>query len=327
MKKVKALVLSTMAIVVNAQWVTHASFVTHRNFSCAFQSANFNCWLLDGNGNASRAERCAGLKYLTDLTAALDPAFLWDKFDGRTIYFEGDSVMSQSFANFACRLEPFLESISLARNLDSPCSNFNLCLPRSAKHPYDGAAARFGTNNRSIEVLYANAVVPTVGAMATALERLSRGDIYVFNYGLHLHVTTEQYGDIESALLEALPLVAALQASGVHVVWRETTAPHFASSEGSGLWSPDLRDAQTAYTARCADAEELDADVAWGRSTNAVSTPFWEAHGVPILRVWNATFAAPAACHIGGGRDCVHYCEPGVLNVATDALLVYLFEL
>ena len=319
--------LAAALVAVGAQWTSHPSYVTHRNFSCAFQSANFNCWLLDvdgdGNATSSRSELCAGLHYQP--TPEIDPRFLWDKFDGRTIYFEGDSVMSQSFANLACRLEPFLLSFALIRAPDSPCSNFNLCLPRSAKHPYDGATARFGDHNRSVEVLYVNAVVPTVASMATALSRLARGDVYVFNYGLHLHVITDQYKDITSALEEALPLVTALRANGVHVVWRETTAPHFAASaQLSGLWSPDLRDAQTAYAARCADAEDLDRDAAWGQSTNAVSTPFWAAHDVPVLHVWNATFLAPAACHIGGGRDCVHYCEPGVLNAVTDALIVHL---
>ena len=335
-----------MLALTSADWLLHDTPIFHRNFSCVFQSANFNCWLpgLNGGSNSNnRAEICAGLKYVPNDSSFVrpHPSFLFTKFNGRTFYFEGDSISSQHFANFACRLEPFLTYYNLDRSKGSPCSNFNLCLPPSTKHPYDGAVATFSmnvsTNDSStpntmtemmtIKVVYSNAIVPTAASLAAVNSSLQAGDVYVFNYGLHLHITTAAYGDIAKVLREVLPTVAELRARGVHVIWRETIAPQFDTPDRSGLWDPTLRPAQNNFSARCVDVWEIDPDTAWKRSTNAVSTQLFESIGVPVLYVWNATLQAPSACHIGGGRDCVHYCEPGVLNYLTDTLLTHLFRL
>jgi len=65
---------------------------------------------------------------------------------------------------------------------------------------------------------------------------------------------------------------------------------------------------------------------AWEVNTNSISTPLLKVSGIPILNIWNASRTANAACHVGTGVDCVHYCEPGVVSYFNDALLSYLWH-
>ena len=45
----------------------------------------------------------------------------------------------------------------------------------------------------------------------------------------------------------------------------------------------------------------------------SLSSLFLLHSGIPILRVWNATFTAPPQCHIGHGVDCVHFYIPSAI--------------
>jgi hypothetical protein len=308
---------------VNGQWTFNDYPNFHRNYSCIFQSSNFNCWHFD---NSSRPDNCSMIRYFPNANfERIDPVFLFSKFNGSKLHFEGDSISGQTFANLACRLQPYLNDYKIERE-GKWCNDENLCHQNSKWNTYGSARATFNWDSYNIEISYNSSYVPSRNKMLT---HLKPNDVFVFNYGLHLdRFANEKNFNIEySILIGLISSINALKHAGVHVVWQETIAPLFLTSDKTGLHSKELVEKQKLFEAKCVDVDQINRAAAWQRSTNSLTTPLMIKEGISVLNIWNATLSAPAVCHIGGGRDCVHFCEPGVLNYASDLLLHYLHKL
>lgn len=278
------------------KWFLNDSPIFRPNFTCSFQDDSYNCAHFD---NSTRHERCSMMRYFPHAQfMRIDPIFIFSKFNGSKIYFEGDSIIRQTFFNLACRLQPHLRNDTI--------------ISGGTSHGLRGGT--FSFNQFSIDINYASSVDPLKSIFQS---QLKPRDIYIFNHGLHLH--TRDY----SGLIKMIPTINTLRQFGVHVVWQETIAPQFLSTDNSGLWSREME-----FThANCVNIDLMNISAAWKKSTNAFTTPLMQKEGIPVLNIWNATFSAPAMCHVGKGSDCVHFCENGVLNYASDLLLHFLYNL
>lgn len=295
-------------------WTSNDSSIFHKNFSCPFAVANWNCWNFDSESRL-RAEKCARHRYFPfPEFQRLDLTFLFGKFNGSRIFMEGDSITQQHFINFACRLQPYLKTFSLSRD-GHWCNEGNICLPPNLHNTLQEGSATFGLLNTEIHLQYSQ---PPGVCGSRFLDILKPGDVHLFNFGLH------GSADTEKCLQRYLAHAPLLISKGVHMIWRETIATQFNTT--SGTYLPDLiTKQQITKTAHCVDSDHLDTRLAWSESTNSRVTPLMLQHGIPVLPVWNATLNSPSSCRIGKGIDCVHFCEPGVVNYFTDLLLHYLF--
>lgn len=302
----------------NGTWFANDGLM-HENFTCPFAVYNFNCW----TQSQDKAKYCAGQRYIPNKSfERVDHTSLFTKFMNRRIIFEGDSISELSFINLACRLVPFLLSHHIHREKFSCVNHRDVCTPDNDYAPIHYAKAIFSLfeNNIAVE-FWAN----WDGSTAKPWHTLERGDVLVLNHGLHFMPYRMQ--EFHAFIVQIVPQLRDLQRRGVHVVWRETSAPKFLTGDSSGVWSTELRPQQEANEARCVDMDKIDLDAAWKGSTNSFSTPYMKKNGIPVLNIWKASLRANGACNIGGGRDCIHFCEPGVYNYFTDILLAYLWKL
>lgn len=232
---------------IEGKWFFNDSPAFHKNFSCIFQTANFDCFYFD---NSTRPDYCSKIRYFPNVKfMRTDQVFLFSKFNGSQINLEGDSISSQSFTNLACRLQPYLNTYEIDRERKADCNHHNLCHLGNLSHLYAKVHATFTFDGYSIGVNYENKVVPSNSVM---LNRLKQGDIYIFNYGLHLH--SNRY----SKLVDLIPIIKIQQHAGVHVVWQETIAPQFLTSDKTGLYSEAVRDKQEFFAAKCVNIDQID---------------------------------------------------------------------
>jgi hypothetical protein len=279
--------------------------------------ANYNCWYIDDN--SERADKCARLSYEPFPNFKTNASIVFDKFDGHEIFFHGDSTSLQSFINLTCRLQSYLINHSILRSSKSVCNDENLCLRNDAWNGYQRASGLFSNDTAVVRITF-----EAISAPKYVPFHLKPNDLYIFNHGLHMGYYQDSYTMLKNLVFDDVTL---LKNSGVNVLWRETIAPQFLVSTQDGLWSQTLREDQKNHLAQCVDRDKLNVELAWNQSTNFFTTPLMEEANISILRIWNVTLSAPAFCHIGGGRDCVHYCEPGVFNYITDALLYHIRSL
>ena len=105
------------------------------------------------------------------------------------------------------------------------------------------------------------------------------------------------------------------------LVWREVTAQHFGAAGGHYTGSADYNYLNMSHVCIQHPPAEMEAGNKWNPSGNAIM----EAHGVPILRVWDSTQQAHFA-HVGYG-DCTHYGNaPGPVTEHWTLLLTNLLE-
>jgi hypothetical protein len=314
--------------VVTAEWIANDISPVLSNFSCPFAVIGWNCLNFLPEGSEARGQACAQLRYVPGIDEVADfqrydPIRLFSIYNGATIYFDGDSLSTQHFADFSCRLQPYLLTSKIQRASSAQwCNQWNLCHPEHKQGPITGGEATFGFRKMVVRVilrLRSNFRQSLLQDMSS----LTKGDVVVANAGMHHDI-----GFMTPEVTKLLPAISKATMRGVRVIWRETTASHFRDSpDRSGLWSNVFTDKQLKHEAFCADGDFFDATLAWEQSFgNAQLTKLLTDNNITVLRIWNATFSAPSMCHVGGGRDCVHFCFPGVMGYATDLLLFHLLH-
>jgi hypothetical protein len=105
--------------------------------------------------------------------------------------------------------------------------------------------------------------------------------------------------------------------SNLSFAYQEMVAPHFPTPIGvfRKKWNS---------SAGCVDT--YDVEHAFASSCNRITDQLLNASGIPILRVWNATQKAGPSAHIGLGRDCLHFCNPGVPSMFAEQFTHFLLE-
>jgi hypothetical protein len=305
---------------VSGAWLEDNAPAMPANFSCPFAMVGWNCVAFRKPQPDANAVQCARLRYVPDDEASfarIDPLVVLRRWNGSTVYFDGDSVTIQHYVEFCCRLLPFIiGQPAISRQPTSvACNTGNVCHPNHPMGPIKSSSATFGYGSARVRVVALAQVNDFRYSLFNNLRIVKSGDVIVANHGLHGSEASHM-----QHLTRIMPALQAARARGVSIIWRETTASNFADCPG-GLRCAVAQRKQPSATAQCGAYTMLNVSLAWTQSTNERVTALMRANGIPILRVWNATFTAPPECHIGGGRDCVHFCIPGPLGYLVDALL------
>jgi hypothetical protein len=321
----------TFFAAVAAQWIPDSPPAIGVNFTCPFSVLSWNCLEVHSPAPgvpapSENAAFCASLRYIPPEEPAffrIDPVAFIRLFNGSTIWFDGDSVTTQSYVEFSCRFSPFLlGSPTLRRSpVQHECNQWNLCHNNTKNGPITAGDASFVAGKNRIRIVGFGRTYNLAGSILNNLSFVQRGDAVVVNQGHHGPEMTHI-----DFLRPMLPSIKAAQQRGVIIIWRETTASHFLTDAKDAAYNEHVRVSQPGFGAVCADATFQDHERSWIASKNKLVNAFLEENGVPILRIWEATFQAPAVCHVGGGRDCVHFCIPGVVGYIVDALLFMLFK-
>jgi hypothetical protein len=133
-------------------------------------------------------------------------------------------------------------------------------------------------------------------------------DVFVLNQGLHYMNRDRKTTDLLSELRKITPALLRALSKNITIFWRETSAVHFNTTDG--YWKEDIRGFQSNRSASCVPSSALNATVSYANA-NELITPFFESLGIPVLRTWEASFLIPEMCHVGEGRDCLHFLLPG----------------
>ena len=227
---------------------------------------------------------------------------------GRTIVFMGDSLTRQHFIATACRLRLDHELLHFAADFKDRESSKGPAL-LSAIATFRASNATFtlrldNDKNRTHESLLDAGLEAYVAARCADLRR---DDVVVINVGAHYRNTPDTYGErVRSALRVAANCTPL-------VIWRETAANHFSDGNWHGQHHCHDRTALQDWHVSGPDSETYPV-------LNALANAAAEENGIPILRVYNDSLAAGALAHIGG-RDCLHWCLPGVPDLWATELL------
>jgi hypothetical protein len=318
-------------VICYGEWIHTDIPATMINFTCPFSVVGWNCYNFAVANSQERGSLCSRYRYLPPDPDVkffrVDAVQLFRKYNGSSIYFDGDSITGQHFVDFSCRLLPWLESYDMPRlPARAWCNIGNICHEEKNNNgPFLWARATFRFErfliHTHVRTTYAN-IQDSLLFDKNFRANLKAGDVFVANFGMHFSPT-----EITDKMVTIADALDQLKKMFVSVFWRETTASHFGGTvDRSGYWSPFLRQKQERFEAECVDYFELDFDQAWLQSRNANISKYLTERGIRVLKVWNATFFAPSICHVGGGRDCLHHCLPGITSWLTDTLLFRLMK-
>ena len=252
-----------------------------------------------------------------------------ERFDSARLVFMGDSISRQLYVRTVC----FLIGSITAENDQAPRPRHVLAQHRSSE--LNSSTPRVcvdlllrvrATSVPPSTPAYRNASFCMMGVMSDdasvagkALKRLAADgwlgprSLVVANLGIHFPPTSALEAAVRNLVQTHADLPSALRPS---LVWRETAAQHFPTS--NGLYAAGSGRATMSAVPHLALCRPLRFS---NRSTvdlyNAISRAPVEAAHVPILRVWEHSSAAwdahPAATRGHHGKDvldCTHYCTP-----------------
>ena len=197
-----------------------------------------------------------------------------------------------------------------------------------------------GTHSRHLDFLNASFQIEGSGQQITVvfreeyhgqnellrcLDMGKMGDIIVMNQGLHylgegrINMTQEdllnKYKAIQSRLLEALD-------RGIKLVWRETSAAHFNTSDG--YITDHIKQQQEQGNVSCVSSSIIES-ASSKNASNGLLVPFMQTLNISILETWEASYLLPEYCLAGRGIDCVHFLQPsGMTSYLTETLLNYI---
>jgi hypothetical protein len=111
----------------------------------------------------------------------------------------------------------------------------------------------------------------------------------------------------------------------ITIFWRETTAVHFNTIDG--YWNNNIGKLQSNHSAVCVPSSAIDAPVSY-KNANGLIVPFMKTLGIPVLSAWEASFFIPEMCHVGEGRDCLHFLLPrGLTTYFNEVLIQHILDL
>ena len=270
---------------------------------------------------------CSPLERLS-LTASLAPLLA-----NRTIQFLGDSVQTQLFAAFACRLHAMGWRYTGRLNWLSTRSKWGvrrrvksqLCAGREDMCHYESGCITELSIGSTICVSQIIALPsPEVLSYLSTQRLRRRRDVLMYGtVGAHLTQLERTSAGALRPVIASWQEDAAREVALVHgmrrfkgtLVWREMTATHFDSTpSGSYLLGDE-------GNARCAERQLDDMRIAvvgpapW----NDLTVPLVNTRGTATLRLWessaHAWYGHVGEAFIGGAKsgnqtavDCVHFC-------------------
>ena len=186
-----------------------------------------------------------------------------------------------------------------------------MCARNHTRGPFNSAHGWFAAgDNETLEIEYRMRYYG--GDRGVDLDATGAGDVVVLNWGVHFE---HEHHKIVRSMSEWTERVRSATERGTLVLWRESTAARF---HPDGLWHGKNDDPCVALNLTLAFAASPN------RVANAIARDEWK---VPVLPVWLPSAEADSDCHIdGGGVDCRHFCQPGVINLWTDMLLLKIVD-
>lgn len=308
------------------------------NLTCIFESY---VWNLESQKNPSDLERrrsCGKWRYkpYKDWVAP-DPLVVFDKLPNEaTIYMMGDSIGTQASVDLLCYLASVSKVVNVKHSNLPPtggwCRKTDEC-KEDTRGMFSGLSLTGATfqsydknNTKNIHVKTESGNMGAYNKKSTQskfkkiLSRGKKDDIYVINQGMHYGLDIDR---LVAHIHEVKDELLKSKDRGARVLWRETSASHFDSEEGSH--SELLREKQNARSAECIPHKYLNATKSYNMY-NGRTTPLMKSFGIDVLEVWEATFLGPEWCHIGAGVDCAHFLQPGITSYFTESLLKYIEE-
>ncbi|KAK3282247.1 hypothetical protein CYMTET_10007 [Cymbomonas tetramitiformis] len=271
-------------------------------------------------------------------------------FCNRTITFLGDSISRQAASSFMCVLEAHLVGGGLSEPVTrATCHTFSSQVGPDASPPGQPVCALtvcFDTITATDEPVRLD-VISTV-LLKTA--QLERGGVVILNFGLHYHNQQSYVRDLIAtvATLRRLHQSLGANSSSLKVLWREITPQHFPKSPG-GQFSPKAY--KNAIKVGCKKNEPYDTSTAIGPNwRNVLASKYMSSAGVEILPIFEELRVHGEDMHVGSQNrgvvrrvtgkqakkklkapkhifdefthgDCSHYCQPGLIDLATIELL------
>lgn len=311
------------------------------NLSCIFEAMHWDIESQVDPTELDRRRTCGKYRYLPHSSwVAPDPLVVFEKLPNEaTIYIVGDSVSNQHYTDLTCYLASVSRIVEV--DLEPELAKVPRCeASGDCKGDYRGQYAGLnikratfqsyrGDTKKQIHVARASG---NFGAMKSKHTHshfrnfiasiAKKDDILVLNGGLHY-----KDGDrIPLDLEEIKPALINAMNDGMRVLWRETGASHFNTTDGY-YTDPTLKALQEVKSAHCVSHTLINA-TANRNFYNGKVTPLMKSFGVHVLETWEASFLNPAFCHVGGGVDCGHTLQPGgTTSYYTESLLKYIEEM
>ena len=241
---------------------------------------------------------------------------LFKKLSGRTLYFVGDSIMENLFSSVACSLGAVKPGMKQAKEV-APGVSASI-RKRCAKWPKENHT-RVCLVRRGRE-----GIVNADGDVDLGpVHHLKPDDVVVMNLGVHYN------RDDAADLKKHAKLIAKLVADKElfpprELVWRETTAQHFHTPDGS---FESTKNAHQFRSKPCAATTALPAANATKHASwrDDISAPILEPVSTLTLRLGMLSATVPPILH-RGGADCTHYCGTFVPDVYAEFLAALLLR-
>jgi len=255
---------------------------------------------------AKKYKKCSSEGYAWQnpkLCSLLEVSQFKEYFKNRTLIFWGDSLSEQIFGSLMCLLTPRKSwRANKTRKIVDRREKPRYCLSTS--------------HEIKICIVYARTPIFSLDYV----QKLQENDsILLANFGIHYNHGVRDH-DEEALRRDAEILANAIPNFKGRFVWRETSAQHFPTEDGSF----NQRAARSSYEIKsfsCKDASILNRG--W---RNMITTPILRNATKNVLEIGSFSTATPAALHKHGpGRDCTHYCAPGVPDDWARIVMNYIY--
>ena len=240
--------------------------------------------------------------------------------DGLTIVFLGDSLARQTFIAFACSFSSKNSPVELiSYNVTwlpakSWCNGQNWCFQNNRDdnmfNGYNRAEAFFRYNSVDLHVKFFDSHLLHAVRLTTEAAQ-GRKMVILLSDGVRT-------GSLPT-LRRLIAQVCAPHAN-ILCVYQEVPAAHFPTPDG--YWRPGWNN----YSSHCVNTSGI-LDHSFESSLNSQAFEIVESAGISILPVWNASQAAGPDAHIGLGRDCLHFCNPGVPVMFAEQFTHFLIDM
>mmetsp|Transcript_7220 Transcript_7220/g.21810 ORF Transcript_7220/g.21810 Transcript_7220/m.21810 type:complete len:345 (+) Transcript_7220:2965-3999(+) len=231
----------------------------------------------------------------------LDIIDFMEYFSNRTLMFWGDSLNEQLAESMMCMLT--------SRNLWNADGVGNF-VASMRKRDYCLKAQ----NNINICFLYSSR--PQKG-----IERISMqvdSTVVIANFGLHYSIGKKGQNDEDLKedikwLSNFLPKVKAT------FLWRETSVQHFPTKDGTFDYKSKKIIRAKTIRAKCRGFKFPSRG--W---RNDITTPEMQNSKIKVLKLGKFSSLIPPSLH-RGGKDCTHYCNPGVTDDWARIVMNYIY--
>ena len=288
------------------------------NLSCPFENLQHSCFQ---SLQVEKARRWARTSYVpTDSCDKRGQEMLFrPSSDGLTIIFLGDSMARQTFISFACSIASENSPVELlSYNVrwspaKSWCNSENWCFQNNRDdnmfNGYNRAEASFRYNGVDLHVRFFDSHMSHAVRLTTAAAQ-GRKTVILLSDGV-------RPGSL-STLSRSIAQVCVPHAN-ILCVYQEIPAAHFPTPDG--YW----RRGWNRHSSHCVDTSGI-LNHSSEPSLNSKTFEIVDSAGISILPVWNATQAAGPDAHIGLGKDCLHFCNPGVPVMFAEQFTHFLID-